>query len=113
MAPGIDEVAAREVGARIADARRERGLTQEHLAMIASFSKRSLQDYERGVSVPYRHLGELSALLGPPVEWFLHGEQRSVVPGDRLDRLAERLEQVLRALEGLETLPSSPGSVRR
>ena len=59
-----DAFTAREVGARIAAMRRERGFTQEELAALAPFSKRSLQDYEAGISLPYRHLRDLSSLLG-------------------------------------------------
>jgi transcriptional regulator with XRE-family HTH domain len=111
MARRTDEFTAREIGARIAEARRERGLTQEQLATMASFSKRSLQDYETGVSVPYRHLRELNSLLGRPVDWFLHGDQRSaLVGGDRLDRFEEKLEQVFRAVQDLKPLRSSPNS---
>jgi transcriptional regulator with XRE-family HTH domain len=106
MARGMDEFAAREIGARIAQARRERGLTQEELAMISSFSKRALQDYEAGLRVPYRHMRELSLLLGRSVEWFLHGD-RSAVDGARLDRLEERLDEVLHAIEDLKTLVAS------
>jgi transcriptional regulator with XRE-family HTH domain len=103
MAQGMDEFAAREVGARIAQARHAKGLTQEQLAMIASFSKRSLQDYERGVSVPYRHMRELSSLLGPPVEWFLYGEQ------------PPRMDEDLKRLVASELLPAieSSGSQER
>lgn len=102
MARAMSELAAR-VGANIAEARRERGLTQQELATIASFSKRALQDYEAGVRVPHRHLRELSSLLGPPVEWFLHGE-RPPIEGDRLDRLEEQLDEILHAIEDLKTL---------
>lgn len=68
---------AKEIGQRIALARNESGLTQEDLAEMASFSKRSLQDYETGVTIPYKHMKEISRLLKRPVEWFLHGEPDS------------------------------------
>ena len=106
MTRGKDNLAAQEMGLRIAEARRAAGLTQEHLAALASFSKRSLQDYEAGVTFPYRHLRELSSLLGPPVEWFLHGKPTQV-HDDRFDHLEARLEQVLQAVQDLTTLLSS------
>lgn len=59
---------AREIGQRIAEARTIAGLTQEELAEMASFSKRSLQDYEAGVTIPYRHMREISRLLRRDVE---------------------------------------------
>jgi transcriptional regulator with XRE-family HTH domain len=113
MARGLDEFEAREIGARIAEARRERGLTQKQLAATAAFSKRSLQDYERGVTVPYAHMRELSSLLGPPVEWFLHGHERPVIAGDRIDRLEEKVDQVFRAVQDLRPLLASSRSFRR
>ena len=69
------QLQAREIGARIALARNEAGLTQEELCDLATFSKRSLQNWEAGANIPYRHMQEVSGLLGRPVEWFLHGEQ--------------------------------------
>lgn len=48
---------------------------QEDLAAISSFSKRSLQNYEAGVTIPYKHLAELSRLLRKPMEWFLYGDE--------------------------------------
>jgi transcriptional regulator with XRE-family HTH domain len=87
---------AKEVGGRIALARNEAGLTQETLAEMASFSKRSLQDYEAGVTIPYKHMREISRLLAKPVEWFLHGES------DSARETAETIEALTGRLEALE-----------
>lgn len=70
----MEQFAAGEIGARIQQARRERGLTQEEFAELTTFSKRSLQDYESGVTIPYKHLREISRLLRRPEEWFLYGD---------------------------------------
>jgi transcriptional regulator with XRE-family HTH domain len=86
----VEEFEAREIGARIAQARRERGLTQEQLAEMGSFSKRSLQDYEAGLTIPYRHLRELGRLLKRKPEWFLYGPE----PEQPLEALAELRELV-------------------
>lgn len=83
----MQQFAADEIGARIAQARKERGLTQEQLAGMASFSQRSLQDYERGVTIPYRHMRELAKLLRRPEEWFLYGDPE---PAERTDPPAIR-----------------------
>lgn len=84
---------AKAIGARIARARDEAGLTQEELAEMASFSKRSLQDYEAGTTIPYRHMREISSLLNREVPWFLHGEQQQVEGvGDLLEAIRSRLE---------------------
>lgn len=86
---------AKEIGARIAQARREAGLTQEQLAELAPFSHRSLQDYERGQVIPYRQMRDIAQLLGRPVEWFLHGEKEDEPEVlEQLAELADRLERV-------------------
>jgi hypothetical protein len=51
-----------------------------------------------------RHLRDLSSLLGPPVEWFLHGNQQAVTVEDRLDRLEQGLNQVLHTIEDVKIL---------
>lgn len=100
------QLEAEAIGERIAQARLEAGMTQEELAELATFSKRSLQDYETGVTIPYRHMREISALLGRPVEWFLHGakESREEPPlteafVDRLEAAVERAEKAAERLE--------------
>lgn len=71
----MSQLEARAIGARIALARNEAGLTQDELSDLAQgFKRRSLQDYETGVTIPFKHLREISALLDRPVEWFLHGD---------------------------------------
>lgn len=94
----MEQFAAKEIGDRIRLARRERGLTQEELAGMSSFSKRSLQDYEAGITTPYRHLREISRLLRRPEEWFLYGEEAGSVAND--ERLA-RIERDLAEIRGL------------
>jgi transcriptional regulator with XRE-family HTH domain len=96
----VSQFEAEEIGARIALARKERGMTQEELASVASFSKRSLQDYEAGVTIPYRHLQEIGGLLGRPVRWFLHGDPKSDDPAD-LDDLREEVAGIREDLAAL------------
>lgn len=83
----MSQLAAKEIGARIALARNETGMTQDEVAEVATFSKRSLQDYEAGNTIPWRHMQEISGLFRRPVEWFLHGEGPAA--GPEVDRLAE------------------------
>lgn len=87
---------AQEIGARIQQARNEKGITQEELAEMASFSKRSLQEYEAGRTIPYRQLRELGRLLERPTEWFLYGDDAGTN-----GPAAARLEEVLGAVEAL------------
>jgi transcriptional regulator with XRE-family HTH domain len=91
----VQQFEAQEIGARIRQARLERGLTQESLAEMASFSKRSLQDYEAGQTIPYRQLREFSRLLNRPEEWFLYGDEKS--SGLDEDRLREIVREELEA----------------
>ncbi len=95
----MEQFAAKEIGLRIAQARHERGLSQDELAdLAAGFGKRSLQDYEAGVTIPYKHLRELSRLLKKPTEWFLYGDPdppAAVAVEERLDRLESLAERIL------------------
>lgn len=99
---------AREIGARIHQARKESGLTQEQLAELGSFSKRSLQDYEGGKTIPYKQLAELGRLLNRPTEWFLYGDQDQLAAVEPEDGLAARLARIEQALEAL-IARSDPG----
>ncbi len=95
----VSQFEADAIGARIAIARKERGMTQEELASVASFSKRSLQDYEAGVTIPYKHLRELSTLLRKPTDWFLYGDPENQAD---LQRVQEELADVRGRLSRLE-----------
>jgi transcriptional regulator with XRE-family HTH domain len=108
----MQQFAADEIGARITQARKERGLTQEQLAEMASFSKRSLQDYEGGVTIPYRHMQELARLLSRPQEWFLYGEQEQASAGERLEQIDERLARIEEALGIARGQRPGPQAVR-
>ena len=92
----VSQLEAKEIGARIALARKEAGLTQEQVSQMSTVSKRSLQNYEAGTTIPYRHMRELSAMFDRPVEWFLHGQ----LPEEDAVTLAE----IVRRLESLEAL---------
>lgn len=93
--------AAAEIGARIKQARKERGLTQADLAAMLPFSERSLQDYENGVTLPYRNLAALSRVLNRRVEWFLHGDQEQQPASPEVAALAETVAGLRVLLEEL------------
>lgn len=101
----VSQLEAEGIGQRIAYAREVAGLTQEQLADLAvGFSKRSLQDYEAGVTIPYKHLREIGRLLGRDPEWFLYGD-KDELSADEISRLheqveglRERLDEILRRL---------------
>jgi transcriptional regulator with XRE-family HTH domain len=93
-----------EIGARIRVAREVAGLTQEELARAASFSKRSLQDYEAGAVVPFKHFRELGRLLERDTEWFLHGDATRLADEEirqlqeEVQALRDQLDEVLALL---------------
>src|SRR6266487_3103015 len=83
----LNVFASEEIGARIARARAEAGLTQEDLGDLIDLSTRQVQNLEAGVSKPYKHLESIAGATGKPTEWFLH---ESVTESGRLDEaLAE------------------------
>ena len=98
----MQQFEAEVIGARIKQARKEAGMTQEDLAAVCSFSKRSLQDYEYGVTIPYRHLTELALILRRSVAWFLHGAEADRPPeedaalADRMTAVEAQLQELVR-----------------
>lgn len=66
-------------GRRLTEARRDAHLSQRAVAAELGVSVRTLQNYEAGRFVPYRHLDTLSALLGRSRAWLLYGNETRVV----------------------------------
>ena len=58
---------------------------------VASFSKRSLQDYEAGAVIPFKHFQELGRLLRRPPEWFLYGDE-ALRPDDEIRQLQHEVQ---------------------
>lgn len=100
--PDID---GRDVGRRIAQARYEAGwMTQKTLAELLCVCKRSVQAYEAGRTIPYRHLHRLGEIFERPTSWFLYGDQpadddSSAV--DRDDEIVMRLDAQTSVLKAL------------
>jgi transcriptional regulator with XRE-family HTH domain len=99
------DIDGRDVGRRIAQARYQAGwMTQKTLAELLCVCKRSVQAYEAGRTIPYRHLHRLGQIFERPSSWFLYGDQpeddrSSAVDSD--DGIVKRLEaqtNILRAL---------------
>jgi len=55
--PSVEPEERKRIGERITRARRESGLTQRDLADQLGITTRSVQNYESGAIVPWRHLG--------------------------------------------------------
>jgi transcriptional regulator with XRE-family HTH domain len=99
------EIDARDVGQRIARARYEAGwMTQKTLAELLCVCKRSVQAYEAGRTIPYRHLHRLGQIFERPSSWFLYGDppgEGSSLGGDGDDAIVERLEAQTRVLKAV------------
>lgn len=90
-----------DIGARIAVARREAGLTQEELADLVGVSTRSLQGYESGDVIPYRHMEKLAAVTRRSVAWLLHGDiENETSVGERLEHIEGQLAEIRTLLGG-------------
>ena len=70
-----DRETRRRIGAKIAQARKEHGLTQEDFAKQLGVTVRSLQNYESGAVVPYRHFRQMELVTNKRSGWFLHTDQ--------------------------------------
>jgi transcriptional regulator with XRE-family HTH domain len=81
------------IGRRIAAARNDAKLSQRSLATALGVSVRTVQNYESGRIVPYRHLDTLSRLLRRRTTWLLSGEEEP-----DLDRLLTELRRQRQAL---------------
>ena len=90
----------KEMGARIAQARKERGLTQQALADALGVSQQTLAHYEVGrVGVGAPLLPRLAELLDLSFDEILTGQPTVRLPGKRGP--ASRLEQQLDAITRL------------
>ena len=93
------QFAAQEIGERIKQARLEAGgMTQEELADALDVSTRSLQAYEAGDTIPWKHFQALTRIFDRPLEWFLHGEGPATLapngrPGSDVDVLRDEMVQ--------------------
>jgi transcriptional regulator with XRE-family HTH domain len=94
------EVFFKEMGARIAKARKERGMTQQALADALGVSQQTLAHYEVGrVGVGAPMLPRLAELLDLSFDEILLGQPTVRLPGKRGP--ASRLEQQLDAVTRL------------
>jgi transcriptional regulator with XRE-family HTH domain len=85
----------RRIGARIARARRESGLTQRELADRLGITARSVQSYEAGRIVPWRHLRRIEVLTHKRSGWLLQDEpgRDSAVSARTIDELLATIEE--------------------
>jgi transcriptional regulator with XRE-family HTH domain len=97
-----DKLRSREVGERIAQARREAdGMTQRELADLISVTERSVAAYEAGDVIPYRYMNKLEEVLGRSSSWILYGEETPTTAalGERADEMNAKLDTILELLQ--------------
>jgi transcriptional regulator with XRE-family HTH domain len=91
----VSQIDPAAIQARIKQARREKGLTQQELAELIERHKRTVENYEN-VRVPdWPELTKIARVLDKPIEWFLHGDREE--EGDvkaQLHALVEGLAEV-------------------
>ncbi|TML22189.1 MAG: helix-turn-helix domain-containing protein [Actinobacteria bacterium] len=83
----------RLIGTRIALARREAGLTQRELATLLGITARSVQNYESGAVVPYKHLGRIESIANKRPGWILTADDREEDLVPMIGALHEAMEQ--------------------
>jgi len=66
-------------------------MTQDELADLLGVTTRSVQGYEAGDVVPWKHFQRLEDVFQRPLQWFLHGDSER---GDLLEEIAERLRRI-------------------
>lgn len=91
-----------KLGARLADLRREQGLTQAQVAERLGVSQQTVNSFEKGRRrIPVSALPELAKLLDVSIEEFIEGRQGNHVgrrgPPSRLQRQLEEIERLPRA----------------
>ncbi len=112
----VSQLEAKQIGARLQLARKEAGLTQEQVAEMSTVSKRSLQDYEAGVTIPYSNFRELAGIYDRDVDWFLHGEREDTEPplleevAASVAGLTEGMKEAIERLARIEALLSTGGA---
>jgi transcriptional regulator with XRE-family HTH domain len=83
----------RRIGSRIAAARRQAGLTQRELAERLGITVRSVQNYESGAVVPYKHMGRIESIGSKRPGWLLAADDESEDLLPTIEALRQAMEQ--------------------
>lgn len=84
-----------EVGARIAEARRQLGIDQKEFAELVHVSDKAVSLWERGQTSPHRHIDDIAAVLGRDKMWFWDGDTPEVAITQLLEKQTQLLQRVL------------------
>jgi len=87
------------IGARIAQARKAQGLTQRDFAELLGVTVRSLQHYEAGSIVPYRHFPRMETVTKKRPGWFLQDAHEGYASLASLNELRTQLMGQLEVME--------------
>lgn len=91
---------AREIGARIALARKETGgMAQRELGELIGVSERSVAAYETGEVIPYRFMVAIGTALGVDPAWIMHGDDANDVRDEQLDEVLKLLRAIKKKLD--------------
>lgn len=93
------ELEPEKIRARLRQARKETGLSQQELAELLNVHKRTIENYEN-VRVPWDHMNEYAKVTNRPVEWFLYGEM-ALPPEGELAALVETVDVLTGELASL------------
>lgn len=94
------ELEPEKIRARLRQARKETGLSQQALADTLGVHKRTVENYEN-VRVPWDHLNEYARITNRPVEWFLYGKM-ALPPEGELEALTATVEHLERDMVQLQ-----------
>ena len=81
------------IGARILQARRESGLTQRELAELLGITARSVQNYEAGRIVPWRHISHIETITRKRPGWLLREEDGAGALDATISQLLSVMQQ--------------------
>jgi transcriptional regulator with XRE-family HTH domain len=87
----MDPDQRRRIGSRILVARREAGLTQRELAELLGITTRSVQNYESGAVMPWRHLARIETLTRKRRGWLTQDD----ATGGSIDQTIADLLEVM------------------
>jgi transcriptional regulator with XRE-family HTH domain len=91
--PRVDRVRREVIGARILEARRESGLTQRELADKLGITARSVQNYEAGKIVPWRHLSHIETITRKRPGWLLRDDDGAGALDTTISQLLSAMQQ--------------------
>ena len=82
-------VRMRTLGERLRYSRRQRGWTQEELAVKAGTNQAVIQKIENGKSLRPRKIDEIAAVLEVSPAWLMFGDSKAIPLTDEARELAE------------------------